>query len=206
QRRPLVLAIDDWQWADADSVLLARDLVRHRDSPPMMVVLTARPSDETESARYEAIATPDMRHIRLEALVEARAVQLVSRLQRTFAPSLNLDLTAIARETQGHPPYVSELVRYAATRGSTADAEEPVDQAIRLEEASLARNAELPIEARAIMDVRAVAGEPLPLDVVRDAVDFEAAVVQRNAAMLRVAHLVRSANADGMLEPYHDRV
>src|SRR5690606_36110559 len=165
QRRPLVLAIDDWQWADADSVLLARDLVRHRDSPPMMVVLTARPSDETESARYEAIATPDMRHIRLEALVEAQAIQLVSRLQRTFAPSLNLDLTAIARETQGHPLYISELVRYAATRvGSGGKAPgQAVDQPIRLEEAILARISELPIEARAIMDVLAVAGEPLPL-------------------------------------------
>src|SRR5690606_12459793 len=200
QRRPLVLAIDDWQWADADSVLLARDLVRHRDSPPMMVVLTARPSDETESARYEAIATPDMRHIRLESLVEAQAIQLVGRLQRTFAPSLDLDLAAIARETQGHPLYISELVRYAATRGST------VDQPIRLDEAIRARITEVPIEARAIMDVLAVAGEPLPLGVVRDALDFEAADVQRNAAMLRVAHLVRSAIAAGMLEPYHDRV
>ena len=204
QRRPLVITIDDWQWADADSVLLARDLVRHRDSPPMLVVLTARPSDEPDSARMEAVATQDMRHIGLESLVEAQAIQLVGRLQRTFAPSLDLDLAAIARETGGHPLYISELVRYAATRGSAGDTS--VEQPIRLDEAILARIAELPMEARAIMDVLAVAGEPLPLDVVRDAIDFEAAVVQRNAAMLRVAHLVRSANADGMLEPYHDRV
>ncbi len=202
QRRPVVITIDDWQWADADSVVLARDLVRHRDSPPMLLVLTARPSED--ATRFEAVATPDMHRIQLESLVEAQAIQLVGHLQRSFAPSLELDLAAIARETQGHPLYISELVRYAATRGAAAD--KPVDQPIRLDEAILARIAELPIEARAIMDVLAVAGEPLPLDVVRDAVDSEAAVVQRNAAMLRVAHLVRSANADGMLEPYHDRV
>jgi hypothetical protein len=205
QRRPLVITIDDWQWADADSVLLARDLVRHRDSPPMLLVLTARPADETEPApRIEAVTTQDMRHIKLESLVESQAIQLVGSLQRSFAPALKLDLAAIARETQGHPLYISELVRYAATRGEIGNS--PVDQPIRLDEAILARIAELPIEARAIMDVLAVAGEPLSLDMVRDAVDFDAALVQRHAAMLRVAHLVRTANADGALEPYHDRV
>jgi hypothetical protein len=202
-RRPLVITIDDWQWADADSVVLARDLVRHRDSPPMLLVVTARPPDDGEAvARLEAVTTPDTRRIELESLVEAQAIELVDSLRRSFAPSLNLDLAAIARETQGHPLYISELVRYAAIRGSAGDS----DRAVHLDEAILARIAELPMEARAIIDVLAVAGEPLPQDVVRDAVDFDAALVQRNAAMLRVAHLVRTANADGALEPYHDRV
>jgi hypothetical protein len=166
-------------------------------------VLTARPSDEPDvEARLEAIMTADTRRIRLDALEEAQAMQLVERLRWTFAPSLELDMAAIARETQGHPLYISELVRYVATRGTTAEA----DQAVHLDEAILARIAELPLEARAIIDVLAVAGEPLPVDVIRDAVEFEPALVQRNAAMLRVAHLVRSANADGALEPYHDRV
>jgi len=203
RRRPLVIAIDDWQWADADSVVLARDLVRHRESPPVLLVVTARPSEDAErAARLEAVATPDTRRIRLQALGESQAMQLVDQLRCSFAPSLALDLAAIARETQGHPLYISELVRYAATRGSTADG----DKSIHLDEAILARIAELPFEARAIIDVLAVAGEPLPLDVVRDAVDIEPGIVQRNAAMLRVAHLVRTANADGALEPYHDRV
>ncbi len=203
QRRSIVIAIDDWQWADADSVVLARDLVRHRDSPPLMLVVTARPSEDRDAAaRFEAVATTDSRRIALEAFLEEQAIELVDQLRRSFAPSLELDLAAIARETQGHPLYISELVRYAATRGSPA---EP-NKAIHLDEAILARIAELPFEARAIVDVLAVAGEPLPLDVVRDAVDFDPASVQRHAAMLRVAHLVRSGNADGAIEPYHDRV
>jgi len=205
QQRPLVITIDDWQWADADSVLLARDLVRHRDSPPMLLVLTTRPADDPDAAaRLDAVSTPDLRHIRLEPLIEAQAIQLVSCLQRSFGPSLALDLAAIARETQGHPLYISELVRYAATRGPRSESQ--AEQPIRLDEAILARIAELPIEARAIMDVLAIAGEPLPVDVVRDAVDVEPALVQKHAAMLRVAHLVRTANVDGALEPYHDRV
>jgi predicted Ser/Thr protein kinase len=201
-RRPVVITIDDWQWADADSVLLARDLVRNRDSPPMLLVLTARPAAPADSAaRLDAIRTAEMRHIQLASLVEAHAIELVSQLQRSYAPSLELDLAAIARETQGHPLYISELVRYAATRGSSADG----DTAIRLDDAIRARIAELPVEARAIVDVLAVAGEPLPLDIVRDVVDLEPGLVQRSAAMLRVAHLVRGG-LDGAIEPYHDRV
>jgi predicted Ser/Thr protein kinase len=203
QRRTVVIAIDDWQWADADSVVLARDLMRHRDSPSVLLVVTARPSVDREAvARLDAITTAESRRIDLRALVEEHALQLVDKLCKTFAPGLALDLHAIARETQGHPLYISELVRYAATRGGTPRA----DEAVHLDEAILARIAQLPVEGRAIVDVLCVAGEPLPLDVVRDAVDFEPAVVQRNAAMLRVAHLVRSANANGALEPYHDRV
>jgi tetratricopeptide (TPR) repeat protein/predicted Ser/Thr protein kinase len=205
RRQPLVITIDDWQWADADSVLLARDLVRHRDSPPLLLVLTMRPAEGADAAaRIEAVTTPDSRQIDLGALVEAQAIQLVGHLRRFFAPSLDIDLAAIARETQGHPLYISELVRYVATKGRGADS--AADQPVRLDEAILARIAALPIEARAIMDVLAVAGEPLPFDVLRDAVDLEPAIVQRHTAMLRVAHLVRSANVDGALEPYHDRV
>src|SRR5690606_22387667 len=134
----------------ADSVVLARDLVRHRDSPPLLLVVTARPPEDAEgAARLEAVATAESRRIRLEALVEAQAIELVAQLRRSFAPSLELDFAAIARETQGHPLYISELVRYAATRGSTG---EP-DKAIRLDEAILARIAELPFEARVIIDV-----------------------------------------------------
>jgi hypothetical protein len=202
-RRPLVISIDDWQWADADSVVLARHLLRHRDSPPMLLVVTARPSDEPEvAARIASVAMPGSRRIYLKTLVEAQAIELVEQLRRSFAPSLALDLAAIARETQGHPLYISELVRYAATRGAAGEG----NRAVHLDEAILARIAALPLEARAIIDVLAVVGEPVPLDVVRDAVDFDAGLVQRHAAMLRVAHLLRSANAEGALEPYHDRV
>jgi serine/threonine protein kinase len=202
-RRPVVITIDDWQWSDADSVVLARHLLRHRDSPPMLVIVTARPSDEEEiEKRIQSVAIPGSRRIFLKSLVEAHAIELVDHLRRAYAPTLHLDLAGIARETQGHPLYISELVRYAATRGEAGDG----DKAVHLDEAILARIAALPLEARAIVDVLSVVGVPLPLDVVRDAVDFDAALVQRHVAMLRVAHLVRTANAEGALEPYHDRV
>ena len=200
-RRPLVVTIDDWQWADADSVVLARDLIRHRDSPPMVLVLAARPSEDSEtSTRIEAITTQDLQRIYVESLAEEQAIELARQLRNTFAPNLDLDLSAIARETRGHPLYISELVRYLASRGS------PANTHVRLEEAILARVSELPPEARMIIEVLSVAGEPLPLDVLRDVVELDPANVQRQTAVLRLVHLVRSGQGDGALEPYHDRV
>ncbi len=199
-RRRLVLAIEDWQWADADSLVLARDLIRHRDSPPMLFVLTARPSTDAESAaRFAAVATPGSRRIEVASLVEAQALELARQLQRSFAPGLDLDLHAIVRETGGHPLYISELVRYSATRGTAGPA-------IRLDEAILARIDELPPEARAIVEALAVAGEPLPDELVREIVEQPPAIVQRQTAVLRLANLVRGSYPDGTIEPYHDRV
>jgi hypothetical protein len=202
-KRPLVLTIDDWQWADSDSVVLARDLMLHRESPAMLFVLTARPSADADSAaRLDAIATPATRRIRVDPLAEAQAVDLVGQLRRQLAPSLVLDPAAIARATRGHPLYITELVRHAAARGSAGE----VSPTVGLDAAILARIAEFSVEGRAILDVLAVAGEPLPLALVRDVVDLDPALVQREVAIMRVAHLVRGGHADGAIEPYHDRV
>jgi eukaryotic-like serine/threonine-protein kinase len=200
-RRPLVITIEDWHWADADSVVLLRDLVRHRDRPPMLVVLTSRPAENPEiAARIDALAGGDLERIELSTLVEQHAIELARQLSALFAPKLAIDLAAIVRETQGHPLYIAELVRYVATRGDHGGT------AVRLDEAILARIAELPDEARSIVEALSVAGEPLPSDLVRDVVELQPTILQRQTAALRLAHLIRGGHGDGTLEPYHDRV
>ena len=129
--------------------MLARELIRHRDAPPMLLVLTARPAEDAETAaRIDAITTNDLRNISLEALALAQAVELASQLRNAYAPKLALDLELIARETAGHPLYISELVRYAATR-SRGDGSSATP---RLDEAILARIGELPTEAEVLPD------------------------------------------------------
>ena len=50
-RQPLVIWIDDLQWADADSVVLLEELLRPPDPPAMLTVLCFR-SEETPRSRF----------------------------------------------------------------------------------------------------------------------------------------------------------
>lgn len=198
-QRPIVMTIDDWHWADADSVVLLRDLVRHRDSPPMLLAVTTRPADNAQiAARIDAVAGGDIRRIEVAALVEAHAIELARQTRELFVPDLDIDLAEIVHETGGHPLYIAELVRFLAAH--------PDRKAVRLDEAILARIAELPPEARSIVEALAVAGEPLTTDLLRDVVELQPTIVQRQSATLRLAHLIRGGHGDGTLEPYHDRV
>jgi hypothetical protein len=200
-RRPLVIAIDDWQWADQDSVLLARDLLRHRESPPILLLLSARPPDDPEAAaRLDAVSSSDTRRIDVDVLDPVTAAELARRLLTSFAPALEARASELAAEAGGHPLYIAELVRHIATHGAGEH------RGMRLEEAIASRVAELPAPARAIVEALAVAGAPLPAVVLRAAVQLSATDFQRQTAVLRLGHLIRTSDREAGFETYHDRV
>ena len=193
QTGPLVLTIDDFQWADADSVTLLQELLRKPDPPPLLLLLTMRPGVTTG-------VPEDARVIDLGGLPDAEAQALVGMLAKRFAT--HADAAALAREAEGHPMFLAELVQHVAHVG------EPAAGVVRLEDALLARIGRLDERARRLLDVLAVAGAPIPLRVAALAAGLEPSEAARSVAVLRVATLTRSSGAysDDMIEPYHDRI
>jgi len=196
-RQPLVIAIDDVQWGDADSL---RALSQLWDSPrPARALwLIGHRSGEEHSVFVRGLDTLvpaglRVRTIELAPLDTQQARQLV-RARAAGAGDEEID--AIARESAGSPFLIGELVR----GGQRPDAARR-----SLAELVRARVAAQPADARRLLELVAVAGRPVPLAAV-----LAAAATASDAAVpvLRAASLVRVLGGDGpaLIDTYHDRI
>ncbi|MBV8760210.1 MAG: protein kinase [Deltaproteobacteria bacterium] len=189
----VVLTIDDLQWADADSFLLLRELMRGAPLP-LLILATVREGD----AALSALAGLPIERTSLGPLSEAECRELAEGIAPQKAA--NLDLARVSREAGGHPMFLQEIVRHLALSGDSAAAD-------TLDDALAARVALLKPEAQSLLEVVCIAGAPLPIDVAAQACRLDS-TVSRSVASLRVAMLVRETQRGRRLtlEPYHDRV
>jgi len=226
ERHPVVVAIDDLQWADADSLSLLSELLRGPDAPPLLLVGTVRDTPIPEGTMpmmapprapidFAARLPCPVRTIHLGRLSEEDAHLLATSLLESIAPHRARDAGAIAREAQGHPLFIDELARHAALLADREIAgDDPDDTALLvrptfdLDEALLSRIARLDKLARESLELVAVAGRPLAQQTVAHAAGMEMGSFARVVAQLRVAHLVQTsgARASDRIEPYHERV
>ena len=186
-RRLVVITIDDVQWADADTLLLLREVLHAPGAPRLLVVVTWRGEGGPPQ-----LAGP-VRVIGLSRLSQAEAEGLVALV----APERTADAAALATAADGHPMFLRELLRHAA----------PPRQ-VRLDDALWARITRMHVSARRILELVSVAGRPLPQSLVVDALGLDPRTSAKWLGVLRAASLVRTGGARGSdpVEPYHDRV
>ncbi|MFQ5520439.1 MAG: tetratricopeptide repeat protein [Candidatus Methylomirabilia bacterium] len=109
RRHPVLLVVEDFQWADAASVEVLRSLVDRLSDQPLMLALVSRPAEQ-----MGAIYSPnvDSTVIRLQALSpqdsEALLEALVGPIPAASAAVLR-DL--VARRSAGNPFFLEEAVR-----------------------------------------------------------------------------------------------
>lgn len=192
--RSLVVAIDDLQWADADSRALLEALMRPPHAPRCLFVGTTRP---IRDVRTPLRLAGDVRTIALQALPADDARSLAEHLLAGADPQA---ARRIAEEAAGHPLFIDELVRQRGTAGATGGA--------RLEDALWDRITRLPADARALLEMVAVAGVPVRHEVASLAAVADLPELGRRVRLLAIERLLRSTGLgkDDLLEPYHDRV
>ena len=211
-RRPLVLAIDDLHWADADSAALLAKLLE----PPMPRGLLVAASFRAEEAASNAVLAPYLAMVDELAADGARgdvrsftipvgplSASESERLASATLASLDVHTDGLARavaeEAAGNPFFVEELAHHAA-RGR--DLEAPT-----LDRVLVARLQSLTAAERALVEVLAIADHPIPI-----AVAFGVAELGGNGLRalwsLRNGHFVRSSGsrADDGVELHHDRM
>src|SRR5439155_14011741 len=114
-RRPLVLAIDDVQWADADTLALLGELLAPPSPPPLLLLCTRRIEEGTDRASVAPIALPgDVRTVRIGGLSETEIAALAARLSGE-AQLGHAEVRALVDESGGHPLFLQELMRRRAS-------------------------------------------------------------------------------------------
>jgi len=212
QRRKLVLFLDDLQWIDNDSVTLLTDILRPPDPPLLMLIMCLRSGGgraQTHSAislrALDAVTAVTQAEdtvrttIELGPLADADAVDLALQLLGRRDASL---AARVARESRGNPFFVAELARYLQS------AESEAALPIRLEDVVRARIANLGETSQRLLEIVAVAGEPVSPRVLATILGMGHEELERELRILRVGHLLRAPGgwAEDRVEAYHNRI
>ena len=116
RRRPLLLVLDDLQWAEHSSLLLLRHLLDSPPDGPVLIVLTLRDGEVEGMGPLHTLGSfedsADVERIDVEGLDEDAVAEMVAH---TLGPLPGHDGASAARwltdETAGNPLFVHEILR-----------------------------------------------------------------------------------------------
>lgn len=185
--KPIVVVIEDIQWADRDSLRLLAELTRAPEPPKLLLLMSSRqeptgdgPAGQIGTLLAGRLQTLPLRGLELDAAAEL-ASQLLLRAGVDDARGPQL-----AREAAGHPLFIDELARHAAGPGDPGNL-----GALRLDDAIRARVSQLEVHAILLIELICVAGEPVVQEIVAESSELGHREFSTQLSLLRVAHLVR---------------
>ena len=195
KRHPMLIVIDDVQWADVDALSVLEELIRLPDPPDLLLLLIvngelreAEPPLRQWLTRYEQQVTL----MRLRELGDGAARELAERLLDSAGVNDPALSTALATSGGGHPLRVDALARHLLLTKGVA----PSD--LSLTDLMWSRVEHLPLDARQLLITLCHARTPLPAEVAGEAAGLPPDSVGRYMAVLRVANLARSVReSDG---------
>ena len=120
---PLIVAFEDWHWADSSSAALLEHLMPLSSTAPILFVIAGRPEQEGAMARFRASITGEKqstsgyRELALAPLAVDDAARMIGDLLGDGAlPSSVRKL--LLRRAAGSPFYLSELIRTLQATGA----------------------------------------------------------------------------------------
>ncbi|WP_237227476.1 serine/threonine-protein kinase [Rubinisphaera sp. JC750] len=198
-RCQLILAFDDLQWGDVDSIRLLRTILDTADPPRLLLLGTYRSEERDRSPCLQTLLAGEGGKTPLS---ERELTELTpddcAQLARELFGKEGLDeqsAARLARESHGSPFFLQELIAYAS-----ADDTGPTS----LDAAILNRVHRLPEDQQRLLQMIAINGQPI---ATRDALEA-AEVGFSDLEQLRGGHLVRTSglSRSDFVEPYHDRI
>src|ERR1035438_774778 len=205
-RQPLVVAIDDVECGDVDSVALLLELVRPPHAPGILLVLVHQDEDKQTAPFLSELwrrwpADSELRSVSVGPLSTREATPLALGLLGSEDALARKMADAVAHESGGSPFLLEELARGLPRRMPDA-----TGSPVTLDDLVGARLTELPDMARDVVQMIAVAGRPLPIATLAEAAGVDA--IDGVVASLVAHRFVRPGLRDGreVVEPTHDRI
>jgi len=206
--RALVIHIDDLQWGDLDSADLMAELLLPSDRPPVLLLLTYRSEYLDRSASLAAVNTLGKQTdnglhrsvLQVGALSPAETRRLAAGI---LLPSGSPEQVEwIVQESEGIAFFVYELALFARDAESHL-----IESGADLEQVLWDRIGRYPAPACRLLEIVAVAAQPLSLQSAQDAADV-GMLAPEVLASLRAGNLLRGSGTGlhDQVESYHDRV
>jgi class 3 adenylate cyclase len=206
RRRPVLLVVEDVQWADPASRELAERLLTLTEREALMLVFTYAPSTSSEAKRLRLAVLGEYTHRAAELSLAPLPDDAAEELARTYLPGLDGAATsALVARAAGNPLYLEELLR-AVVEGAVVDRRRTWTLTVgsaellppALESLLLARIDRLPDGARSLVQVAAVIGRSFPVRVLERAAG--AADLDADLTTLLRAEVVREVRRYPELE------
>ena len=213
QRQPVVLYLDDVQWGDVDSVSLLLEMIRPPEAPAVLLVMTYRDGDANTSpflrdllrgwpagAQVHDLAvgpleTDDVQQLALERLGSS------SEVAQGIA-------AAIARESGGSA-FLAEELACSVSVEQLASSNQPnaLQLAVTLEQMVSERLAHVDEQARRVLELVAVSGQPLSAAILAEAASVDDRL-DEVLGLLRERRFVHTGMRDGreVVETSHNRI
>ncbi len=201
-RHPTIIVVDDLQWADADSLALLSEILRPPGAPPLLFIgmLRTQPLSEPASLAERSLSLPHVKRLRLDRLSPHESRNLAQRLSEGSSEKAVRIAHAVAAQSDGHPLFIHELVRYAGSH------EEDSAPNLRLDDVLVSRARQIGAEAHRILQLIAIAGRPITQRVLCSAAMMMPRTFRRHLKALCESHLAYAGQVTEEVGVYHNRV
>ncbi len=180
-----VIALEDLQWADPESLRLLRALAPRLQRAPVLVLATSR-----EAPFLHDLERGGAHLLLLSRLSSAQVAQLAEQMLGS-AQDVQAYAQRLHARTGGHPLFVRELLAATARAGIALMQDLPLPESVQ--QSIERRLQQLPEGARRILEVAAVIGEHFSQQVLSRALGHPVDETLRSAAALR---LIRQKEQD----------
>jgi DNA-binding CsgD family transcriptional regulator len=206
---PMLIALDDVQWADASTFAALRVLPQHLRSLPIVWLIAFRPGDAPPELRtvVDRLLAAGADHLPLARLQATDVALVVADIVRTRAAP---ELLALVGRAEGNPHLLVELLRGLLEEGLVQQSDGLADIAehrlpTRVTESMRERLDHLAVDARRAARVASVLSRWFSFDLLADMLDVSSAAVLEPVNELVRADLL-TEGADGRLGFRHDLI